>query len=365
MGSGGAERVTANLSRHWAEQGWDVTIVTLAPQSEDFYELHRAVRRIALNLIGESESILSGFLANISRVWALRRVLRHRKPDVVLGMMSTAGIIAVLAGFGLRCRVIVSERIHPPCLSLGRIWEKLRAVVYRQACAVVALTDETACWLKKYTRARNVVVIPNALTRPVPTRFPPLDPHALISNNRRMLLAAGRLDRQKGFDLLLDAFAGLAGRWSAWDLVILGEGPERTALEMQVTSLGLTGRAFLPGRVGNIGEWYKHADIYALSSRFEGFPNTLLEAMSWGCPVVGFDCDTGPRDIIHHCVDGLLVGPENAVSLGAALAILMEDGFRRYLARNAVEVRERFSPEKIMAMWGRLLEGAIPIGEKQ
>jgi glycosyltransferase involved in cell wall biosynthesis len=363
LGSGGAERVTANLSRQWTEQGWEVTIVTLAPQSEDFYELHPAVRRIALNLVGESAGILNGLLANLRRVWALRRILRQLQPDAVLGMMSTAGIIGVLAGVGLKCRVIVAERIHPPRRPLGKVWEKLRAVVYGRTNAVVALTIESARWLKQYTRAHKVVVIPNAVIWPIPTHFPTLDPGAFFSRTRRILLAAGRLDQQKGFDLLLDAFARLANEHPAWDLVILGEGPERAALEMQVQSLGLCGRVFLPGRVGNISEWYNRADIYALSSRFEGFPNTLLEAMACGCPVVSFDCNTGPRDIVRHRVDGLLVRPEDVVSLGAALSALMGDRLRKRLARRAVEVRERFSPERVTAMWGLLLE-TVPANRK-
>jgi len=154
---------------------------------------------------------------------------------------------------------------------------------------------------------------------------------------------------------LLEAFVTLARKYYNWNLVILGEGPERRALETQVQAFGLDGRVFLPGRVGNVGEWYERADVYVMSSRFEGFPNALAEAMAHGLPAVSFDCDTGPRDIIRPEVDGLLVLPGNVDALTAALDRLMDDAaLRAQFAARAVEVRERFSMERIAGMWEEL-----------
>ena len=101
MGSGGAERVSANLANYWATKGWDITIVTLSQQSLDFYELHPAVKRIALELAGESANVLAGLWQNIRRVIALRRVLRQIQPDIALGMMTTANVLLALAAWGL------------------------------------------------------------------------------------------------------------------------------------------------------------------------------------------------------------------------------------------------------------------------
>jgi glycosyltransferase involved in cell wall biosynthesis len=116
-------------------------------------------------------------------------------------------------------------------------------------------------------------------------------------------------------------------------------------------------RVFLPGLVGNIGEWYEQADLYVMSSRFEGFPNTLLEALSYGLPAVSFDCDTGPRDIIRHEVDGLLVSPGNVAALENALDRLMGDvALRQHFAKRAVEARERFSIERVAGMWETFFE---------
>jgi glycosyltransferase involved in cell wall biosynthesis len=255
--------------------------------------------------------------------------------------------------------VIVSERIYPPLYPLGWIWNLLRRVAYRRACRVVMLTREGLNWLEKEIPGAKGAVIPNPAIYPLPLGEPVLRPVQILASERKLLLAVGRLDAQKGFDCLLDAFATLAIRHPSWDLVILGEGPERAGLEQQIAALGLQRRASLPGRAGNMGDWYGRADLYVMSSRFEGFPNTLTEAMAHGCAAVSYDCDTGPRDLIRHEVDGLLVAPVGDVpALTEALDRLMGDeGERTRMASRALEVRERYSMEKIIAMWDNVLEG--------
>ena len=149
LSGGGAERVTANLANHWAAKGWDITIVTLAPRSLDFYALHPGVKRIALELAGESRNVVAGLWKNLHRVRALRQVLRQVQPDIALALMSTANVILALATRGLaNVCAIGSERTHPPQFPLGAQWEALRRSTYGRLAAVVALTQESAEWLK-------------------------------------------------------------------------------------------------------------------------------------------------------------------------------------------------------------------------
>ncbi len=355
LSSGGAERVTTNLANYWAAKGWSITVVTLAPQSLDFYELHPAVIRIALNQTGDSAHSLVGAWNNLHRAWALRRVLRAVRPDIALSMMSTANVLLALAAWGLPVCAIGSEHIHPPQIPLGCVWERLRRYAYGHLAAVTALTIESAAWLKAHTRVRRVPVIANAAPWPLPVQSPRLEPASVGIAGRQRLLAVGRLSLQKGFDRLIAAFAPLAGRYPHWELVILGEGPLRPALQAQVDAANLAQRVFLPGRAGNIGQWYESAALYVMSSRFEGFPNTLAEALAYGLPAVSFDCDTGPRDIIRHEVGGLLVAAGDVAGLTAALERLMGDAaLRQRFAERAVEARERFSMERIAGLWEAL-----------
>jgi glycosyltransferase involved in cell wall biosynthesis len=360
LSSGGAERVTVNLANHWAAKGWGITIVTLAPRSFDFYEIHPMVERIALGRAGESPNVLAGLRKNLHCVRALRQVLRQVQPDIALALMSTANVILALATRGLaNVCAIGSERVHPPQFPLGAEWEALRRFTYGRLAAVVALTQESAEWLRMHTRAQRVRIIPNMALRPLAVQAPRLIPETVCVADRHILLAVGRLEKQKGFDWLLEAFMALARNYYDWNLVVLGEGPERRALETQVQAFGLDGRVFLPGRAGNVGEWYERAHVYVMSSRFEGFPNTLAEAMAHGLPAVSFDCDTGPRGIIRPEVDGLLVPPGNVDALTAALDRLMGDAaLRRQFASRAVEARKRFSMERIAGMWEELFAEA-------
>jgi glycosyltransferase involved in cell wall biosynthesis len=222
---------------------------------------------------------------------------------------------------------------------------------------VTALTSEGKDWIKSNTNAKMVAVIPNAVTWPLLGQEPRISLNAFYQSERKLLLAVGRLDAGKGFDILIETFSNLADKHPNWDLVILGEGSLRPLLEETVRESDLKHRIFLPGRAGNMAEWYESADLYVMSSRFEGFPMSLVEAMAHGLAAVSFDCDTGPRDIIRHELDGLLVPQGDVTELTVALDRLMSDALtRQRFAEGAVEVRERFSMEKVAGMWEKLFE---------
>lgn len=360
--NGGAERVVANLANHWAGIGWEVTVVTVAPQASDFYRVGPGVRRVALNLTGNSANLLAGFWRTARRVQALRRVLRRLRPDVALSAMHTANVVLSMAARGVPGLLAVgSEHNFPPKAPMGIVWETLRRHAYGRLAAVVALTSECAAWLGAHSHARRVPVIPNPVCWPLADQEPVGDPALVCRPGRRILLAVGRFSEEKNFTTLVALFARLAPRHPEWDLVILGDGPLRAAVCAQAEQGGLTERIFFPGRVGNVGDWYARASLYAMSSHFEGFPNTLVEAMTYGLPAVSFDCDTGPRDIIRHGVDGFLVPPGDAAAMEAALDSLMRDAaLRAQFAVRATEARERFSMDKISRMWEALFLAGGP-----
>lgn len=355
LGAGGAERVVADLTGWWTEAGRRATVITQSDGSQDVYRLHHNVTRVALGTARDSRGLISALIGNIRRIRLLRRAIRQAHPTVVLGIMPTASILAILASWRLCVPVVASEHTHPPAQPLPALWWRLRRLVYPHAAKVVALTDGTAQWLRNNVTGADVTVIPNPVNWPIPDSGPALPPPP--RHQRLQLLAVGRLHRIKGFDRLVEAFALLAGRFPSWDLTILGEGPERSRLEAQVQAVGLSERVFLPGRAGNIGAWYQTTDLYVLSSRAEGLSNTLLEAMATGLPVVAVDCDTGPREIITHGVDGVLARPaDDPQALARELAALMGDAdARRRLGQQALAVRQRYAPDRIMHLWDKLL----------
>jgi glycosyltransferase involved in cell wall biosynthesis len=351
--NGGAERVVANLANHWASLGWAVTVVTVAPQAWDFYVLDAGVGRRCLDLAGQGGGLFAGVVRTARRARALRRVLREVQPAVALSAMHTANVVLALAARGLPgVRTVGSEHNFPPKAPMGVVWETLRRHAYGHLHAVVALTHECAHWLERHSHARRVPVIPNPVVWPLSQHAPLVNPATSCAPGRQILLGVGRLSEEKNFTTLIAIFARLVPMHPNWDLVILGEGAQRAALSAQVQAGGLGQRVFLPGSVGNMGDWYAHASLYAMSSHFEGFPNTLVEAMAYGVPAVSFDCDTGPRDIIRHGIDGVLVAPGDVEGMASALDTLMRDSrARARFAQRAVDARERFSMEKISRMW--------------
>jgi glycosyltransferase involved in cell wall biosynthesis len=360
MSSGGAERVTANLASYWVKKGWQITIVTLAPPNLDFYHLDPSVRRISLNLAIESSNPFFAVINNIRRIFLLRKVLLEIQPDIALGMMTTANILLSLAALKTSNMIAIgSEHIHPTAMPLDKLWGAIRRNTYPLLRFVSALTVQSARWIELHTGAKNVPVIPNPICYPLPSSDSYL-PTTIIkknANSRRTLLSVGRLSHQKGFDRLLNAFAHLYKLFPDWDLVILGEGPLRSQLEQQIRDLRLQKRVYLPGAAGNMHDWYDYSDLYVMTSRFEGFPNTLLEALSYGLPAVSFDCETGPRDILRHQIDGLLVPQDDEAALVDALNRLMaNEALRKRFSAKAVEARERYSIKKITGIWEKLFE---------
>lgn len=367
LASGGAERVATTLANHWVQKGWYITVITLASRATDFYALDPAVRRIALNCIGQSRTRAEGLLNNLGRLRLVRRALQAEKPDIALGFMPSINIITGLACLGTGITAVGSEHTHPPMQPLEQPWRSLRRALYPRLAAVSALTQTSADWVRQHTGARRVPMIPNPIPYPLPSGEPRIDPKTILRGlvGEYTLLAVGRLTFEKGFDRLLDAFAALRKRHPQWHLVILGDGPLRDALCNQRARLGLESSVALPGVVGNVGDWYAAADTYVMTSHFEGFGNTLAEALSYGVPAVAVDCETGPREILRHGVDGLLVPQDDSHALIQALDRVMGDPeLRARFAKRAVEARERFAVGRVAAKWESLFEEIMQVGRK-
>lgn len=350
LGGGGAERVMATLANAWAAEGAAVTLITLAPSRGDKYPLHAAVERVALDLAARSPHALAALRNNALRLRSLRRALRAAQPDAIISFTTTVNLLVVLATTGWRVPVIVSERSFVGAQPPRGVWRLVYRMLYRRAAAVVAQTCRGAADLEARLN-RPVVVIPN------PVRdLPPATARRTPRHPGKMVLAAGRLEAEKGFDILIDAFARLAAANPDWRLRIAGEGSARATLTEQVARHGLDGRVELAGFDDDLQASMHGADIFVLSSRYEGMPNVLLEAMSLGVCCIGTDCETGPREIVDHGNNGWLVPVADAPALANALDALMNDeALRRHLGACAVQVRETYSLESVFARWGALL----------
>jgi GalNAc-alpha-(1->4)-GalNAc-alpha-(1->3)-diNAcBac-PP-undecaprenol alpha-1,4-N-acetyl-D-galactosaminyltransferase len=353
LGAGGAERVMSIMANYWAAQNQDVTLITLSSESSDWYKVHSDVKRVGLNLQLPSAHIGVALRRNVQRIKRLRDALRSLRPDVAIVFGDTTNVLTLIASLGLGIPIIVSERNDPRQQPMNLARGILRSILYRYADAVVVQSPAVRDWAKKFVRQNAIHVIPNPVNAP---RTAPEDSCARVVDS---VVAMGRLTRQKGFDILLPAFKICAERHPSWSLLILGEGEQRRSLEALVVELGLTGRVRLPGLVQDPTLILRGVDLFIMPSRYEGFPNALLEAMSCGLAVIATDCHSGPREIIRDGIDGMLVPPDDVGALASAMnRLLTVEAERHRLGVKAVEVLERFSVKKIMIMWDELLEHA-------
>jgi glycosyltransferase involved in cell wall biosynthesis len=363
LGMGGAQRVGVYLIGEWVKRGWDVTlIVTYSGGGTPFYSIPAGVRLLYLaDLVSQGSA--AGLRGRINRLRSLRSILSQDKPDIVISFMTDANVAVMLASIGLGCRRIVSERAYPPRDKVSRALTLFRRLTYPIADLVVFQTSRGCQWLRDQMPAAKGCVIPNPVVFPLPELPPSLKPAASVPSTAKLMLAVGRLTEQKGFPLLLSAFERVAAHHPDWHLVILGGGPDREALQTIAAQSAFNERIHMPGPAGNLADWYQRCDLFVMSSTFEGFPNTLVEAMAHGCAVVSFDCETGPGDIIRNGLDGMLISKVGDINeFSAALDQLMDnDELRGSLGKNALDVRERFSSEKVMRMWDDAIEAATAV----
>ena len=351
----GAERVLTLLANAWAGKGWQIAVLTMErPDQRPFYPLAPSVDIRALDLMRDSTGPISGLMNNLRRVRAIRRAVAEQAPDVVVSFIDGGNILCVLATRGLGIPVVISERTDPSRRSLGPVWGRLRDLTYPMASVAVFQSRAVLDWFPPRVRAKGRV-IPNPVPPPpLPPGGPPAD-----GRERRRVLALGRLHPVKGFDILLRAFQTALAEVPGWTLDIWGDGPERESLGRLAGELGLGDAVRFRGLTDEPFQVLRGADLYVLSSRAEGFPNALVEAMACGLPVISTDFGGAARDIVQDGVNGLLVPPEDPGALAAALVRLMRDGeARRRLGATATEVVQRYSTDRVVAMWEEAVAAA-------
>ena len=216
----------------------------------------------------------------------------------------------------------------------------------------IVLTKAALKWYKENAKYKNIMQIYN----PIDPSLSQI-PHKNYSTNSHKIISVGRLSYQKNFNRLLDIANNVLRIHSGWTWDIFGEGEERESLEKRIVELGLQEKVFLRGQVEDLYTHYNEYAFYVMTSRYEGFPMVLLEAASNGLPMLSFDIDTGPNEIIEDGINGFLINPASDYDMESAINKLIEDDdLRRYMSHKSLITAEKFSIESILEQWISLLK---------
>lgn len=368
LNGGGAERVCVNLANAWVERGWHVTIITTSQGSRRpayFVDprvkrrdigkprLPRAVEITRDALAPVIRGLMRDNCISLTRQLGLIAMLRHgiltTAPDVVIPILDMTNVRVLAAMYGTRVPVIACEQTDSARISLGE-WQSVRKALYRRARAVVAPQPSIADWLARH--GARACAIPNPLVAPPPMQV-------RRDGQRRRLVTLARLAREKRPELLVRAFAGIAGEFPDWDLEIYGDGPLRRQIARRASELA-PGRIHLHGFVNTPYTILDGADLFVSTSWVEGFGNAIWEALACGVPVVAMEAGAPVRSLVRDGVDGLIVRTNSSTALASTLASLMrDDAARQTFAARAPEVVTRFSLEAALAKWDALLDNAV------
>lgn len=338
LGNGGAERVLSTLSNYFVKTN-EVTIVTFKNDTP-YYELDENIVVKSIDSDVASKNIFEAIKNNMQTIIKLTKTIKKVNSDVVISFMTTSNILATIACKIISKPIIISERINYDFVS-SRIWQSIRRFIYKFSNHLVVQSEYD---LNKYSFVKEVSIIENPLFL------------STFRNEKRKnyFLAVGRLDIQKGFDILIEAYSQLD---TTWKLKIVGEGKERASLENQIERLKLSKKVALLGRKNDVEFYYNEAGIFILSSRMEGYPNVLIEAMACACPSVAFACKTGPSSIIEDGINGILVKAEDVEELSKSMKRLIDDEeLRDNLGEKAKDIKDKLNIENIASQWMDIIE---------
>lgn len=332
---GGAERVISILSKSMSKENYDVTIL-LYYNEEIFYELDSNVKVVSVVENTGTNNIL------INLKW-IRRFFK-KNADIVISFLAPFNMLAIACNLGLKNPIIVADRNDPRKIPSKFILRKARDFLYLLANGVVVQTTHNREYFSKIIQKKSIVIYN-------PVSLNEKKGIATQTIKRKRIVSVGRLMKQKNQLLLLKAFKRVVSMRPDYKLTIYGEGPERPILEKFILENNMADSVELPGSVKNVHDFIANAEMFVMSSNFEGMPNALIEAMCMGLPCISTKV-SGATDLIQDGVNGDLVELGDEQALADKIIKLIDDDKRRQTyALKAIELNELLSTEKIVKQW--------------
>ena len=331
--NGGAERVVSMLANQMAEQGKSVEILTFYDRAV-CYPISPKVMLTSVEKYKKGK--VKGFL------WIRRYFKENAK--AVISFLAPFNTMSIPATFGTKVPIVVADRNDPRKVPSNFFVRKLRDFLYLFADGVVLQTEDNRAYFCKKVREKSAVIY-NPVTMDDQIGI------ALDAAKEKIIVSAGRLTRQKNQNMLIRAFSEIVKKYPEYKLVIYGEGPDREKLQSLITSLNLQEQVILPGNVSDLHDRMKTAEMFVLSSDYEGMPNALIEAMCIGLPVIS-TLVSGTRELIDPRKNGILISCSDEAQLTEAMEDLILNPKKRSLFANEnVKLAEKLKVDVITKEW--------------
>ena len=351
LNDGGAERVMSVLANGLSRLGHKVLMVTDYSMPNE-YPLDTGVERHVLD--GEfGQQTKKTASRTLDRILALRKLCKQNRADILISFMRLANFRGILATRMLKTKNLISIRIDPKIGYRSKSAKQIAKWTYPMADGCVFQTDEAKAWFAPKVQKKAQIIF-----NPVSDAFFKTVPAAM---QEKKIVTCGRLDKQKRFDLLIDAFHKVCDEFPEHKLEIYGVGALQEKLQEQIKSLGRQDRICLMGRCEDVPNAIKSASLFVLTSDYEGLPNALMEAMALSLPVVSTDCGGGgARALIENGVDGFIVPRGDVVALADAIRKNLADPDGAKLrGEKAGEKAKGFSAENIVSQWEAYIQQIV------
>lgn len=344
---GGAERVISNLSNYLIKDN-EIDIM-LNSAKEIAYELNSNIKLIEID---KEKDIKNPILKNIRRLKMIKKEVRKEKPDVIISFLPTPSYRMLLLKKQLKRPIIVAERNNPEDEYSSFLDRMLMKKLYKKADGFVFQTNDQKKYFDKNIQNNSVVIF-----NPIKEEFMKKN----LEKKENIIINVGRLTEQKNQEMLINAFAKVYNEHKEYKLKIFGQGPLKERLQKQIDNLNLNGKVILEGVSNNIKTELGKAKIFVMSSRFEGMPNALIEAMSQGLAAISTDCPCGgPKELIQNGINGFLIENDNEEELTYRLSQLLNDeNMINSFSNEAEKIKENLRIDIISNQWKKYIDKIV------
>ncbi|MEO5789184.1 glycosyltransferase family 4 protein [Gelidibacter sp.] len=351
LSSGGAERVISNLSNGLIDR-FDIVIITFV-NSKPFYSLDDRIKVLScLKFINQSTSTYQSIKLNYILTKKIYHIIKAEQVNIVIGFITSANILSTIAAkmYGIPC--IISERNNPIHNDLSSFWVILKNFIYPLADRIVLQTQGVKKIFEKKIKADKLIILPNPISLELTNK------RDESTKKENLIITVGTLNENKNQKDIIAAFASID--IENWKLIIIGDGNKKEELNDLIQVANLKDGVEIISKVKDIYKYYNKASIFIFTSKTEGFPNALLEAMHFGLPCISTDCDFGPSELIDDGINGYLVPINNYVILREKLTQLMKNEvLRGEFSKKAKSSTDNFQSTEVMAKWEDLINSLI------